>query len=124
MSSRPETDARLARYRQTLLEMHEHRVENRGSPRRWNRLVHRLQRLHLVLREDARGRAGITQMVHDDVPTVRQWAATHALFWDEAVARAELEREAALPSSIFEFEAKLILREYDAGRLNTTWKAK
>ena len=125
MPDEAQTDAWLTRYRQTLLDMHECRVtQPGGSPSRWNRLAQRLQRLHLVLREDARGRAGITQMINDEVPTVRQWAATHALFWDEAKARAELERQAASAPSMDEFEAKITLREYDAGRLNTTWTPK
>jgi hypothetical protein len=63
-------------------------------------------------------------LIDHEVITVRQWAATHALFWDEGVARTELQRQAAGESSIGEFEAKIILREFDAGRLDTTWNPK
>jgi len=104
--------------------MHAVRGETGTAPRRWNRLVDRLQQLHLELRTQARGRAGITALINDDVLTVRQWAAGHALFWDEAIARPELERLAGGGPSLAEFEAKIALREYDAGRLNTTWTPK
>ena len=53
--------------------------------------------------------------------TVRQWAASRALFWDEQRVRAELEREASTDDNLSSFEAKITLREFDAGRLNTSW---
>jgi hypothetical protein len=53
---------------------------------------------------------------------VRLLAATHALFWDEALARAALERLSAMQPGIADFEAKTTLREYNAGWLDTTWK--
>jgi hypothetical protein len=114
----------LDQYRKTLVEMHICRVENGGSSQRWNRLVNNLQRLHLVLRQEPQGRAGISALITDEVLTVRQWAATHALSWDEAAARSELERQAASGPSLSEFDAKIALREHDAGRLNTTWSPK
>jgi len=49
---------------------------------------------------------------------------SRALFWDEQRARAELEREASTDDSLSSFEAKIILREFDAGRLNTSWTPK
>jgi hypothetical protein len=58
------------------------------------------------------------------VATVRLWAASHALFWDEQRARAELEREASTDDNLSSFEAKITLREFDAGRLNTSWTPK
>jgi hypothetical protein len=124
MASETEIDTWLAGYRQTLLEMHATRVEVGGSTSRWNRLADRLQRLHLQLRKEARGRAGITRLINDEVLTIRQWAATHALFWAEAEARAELERQAGAGQTLAEFEAEIVLREYDAGRLNTSWTPK
>lgn len=120
MSGDAEVDEQLTRYRLTLLEMNGARVELGGSPRRWNKLVDQLQRLHLGLRQHARGRAGIADLINDEVPTVRLWAATHALFWDEARARAQLEIVAIGPG-IDALGARYTLREYDAGRLDTTW---
>jgi hypothetical protein len=114
----------LDQYRSTLVEMHTCRVEYGGSSQPWNRLVNQLQRLHLALRQSAQGRAGISALITDDVLTVRQWAAMHALSWDETAARAELERQAASGPSLPEFEAKITIREHDAGRLNTTWLPK
>jgi len=57
----------------------------------------------------------------DSNPTVRCWAAAHSLFWDESTARGVLEREACDEQSIGGFDAKMALREFNAGRLNTTW---
>jgi hypothetical protein len=114
----------LAAYEDVLLQMHAYRVEAGGGPTRWNRLVHRLQEHHLALRDDPQGRDGISRLIDHDVSTVRQWAATHALFWDEPAARAELERQAAGGASLVEFEAKMVLQEFDAGRLDTAWTPK
>jgi len=124
MSEQVETATLLADYRQTLLQMHACRIEQGGSARRWNRLVNKMQSLHLALRQRPAGRAGISELISDEVLTVRQWAATHALAWDEPGALAELEHQAAVDSSLSEFEAKITMREHAAGRLNTTWTAK
>jgi hypothetical protein len=118
------TEELLREYRDTLVEMHQNRVEVGGNPRRWNRLVDQAQALHLLLRETPEGRAGITRLISDDNPTVRQWSAGNALAWDEQTARAELERLAAEPQGLGSLEAKITLREFDAGRLDTTWHPK
>jgi len=109
-------------YRRVLLEMHEARVEAGGGPRRWNRLAGRLQVLHLDLRASEEGRRAIFSLMADSNPTVRCWAAAHSLFWDESTARGVLEREACDEQSIGGFDAKMALREFNAGRLNTTWE--
>ena len=125
VTAAPEEVEDLVRlYRSTLMEMHEQRIEEGGKPRRWNRLVDRLQLLHLGLRTTAEGRRAITAMVSDDNATVRLWSSTFALFWNPAVARAALERQAAEPASLTSFEAEMTLREFDAGRLNTVWEPK
>ena len=108
-------------YRDALVEMGGSRVEAGGDPRRWNQLVDRAQALHLRLRESPEGRAGITALVADQNRTVRQWSAGNALAWDEAIARSELER-LAQGGGVEGFEAEITLREFDAGRLNTTWE--
>jgi hypothetical protein len=48
----------------------------------------------------------------------------YALAWAEGVARAELEREVETDSGLRGFEAEVVLREFDAGRLNTGWMPK
>lgn len=112
--------ALLDTYRGTLLTMHDERVEAGGQPRRWNRLVDRLQALHLVLRAEPAGRVGVADLLGDPNTTVRLWAATHALFWAEPAARNALEREAS-GRGLHAMEAQLVLREFDAGRLDVTW---
>lgn len=123
MDTPADTQVLLAEYRETLVSMDGCRVERGGDPRRWNRLVNRAQSLHLRLSETAEGRAGITGLIDDDVTTVRQWSAVNALAWDEQIARAELERVAA-DNGPGAFNARIALREFDAGRLNTTWQPK
>lgn len=72
----------------------------------------------------ADGRAAISGYLSDENVTVRQWSAGFALAWDLVLARAELERPAADDRNLVGFEAKMTLREYDAGRLNLTWELK
>jgi hypothetical protein len=115
-------DQHLAAYEQLLRRMHDSRVVEAGGPvEQWNQMVHELQEHHLALRATPEGRAGITRLVHHEVSTVRHWAATHALFWDEPIARAELERQAGGEPSPAEFEAMIVLREFEASRLDVTW---
>jgi hypothetical protein len=85
----------LAGFEATLLEMAENRIESGGNPRKWSRLVNRVQSLQLRLRESPEGRAGIATLIAHPVLTVRQWAASYARFWDEPAARAVLERDRA-----------------------------
>jgi hypothetical protein len=64
----------LTRYRAVLVEMHAQRIETGRTPRNWNRLVDRMQRLHLELRETPGGRAGITDCaLNGENDTVRDW---------------------------------------------------
>jgi hypothetical protein len=45
----------------------------------------------------------------------------HSLFWDEAIARDELEAQAA-SKGLGTVDAKYTLREFDRGRLNMVWQ--
>ena len=121
MDQRVNLQELLGEYREVLLEMHACRTERGGSARAWNRLANRLQRVQLELRESKAGRAGITDLaVTDACSTVRSWAASHALFWDEERVRPILE-EGTADDSFRSFEGEMVLREFDAGRLNMTW---
>jgi hypothetical protein len=120
----PSVDDLLAQYRTTLIEMDQCRIDQGRTPDRWNSLVNQMQRLHLQLRTTEQGRAGISALISDNNPTVRQWSAVNALAWDEATARAELQRQIASPHALPGLEAELALRAFDAGRLDTTWKPK
>lgn len=113
----------LQKYRDILLAMHECRVLAGGDPRRWNRLVDKMQAFHLELRETSEGRDGITSLIGDECVTVRQWSATNGLAWAPREARAELTREVE-QGGPRAFEAQVTLREFDTGRLNTAWKPK
>jgi hypothetical protein len=114
----------LGEYHAVLLETHANRTELGGRSGKWNRLAHRLPALQLELRETQAGRTGISDFaVTDSCSTVRTWAASHALFWDEQRVRPVLEAQIAA-GSMQSFEAKIVLREYDASRLNMTWTPK
>lgn len=112
-----------AEYRAILVQMHAQRIENGGKPRAWNRLVDRMQAIQLRLRTTQAGRDAITSLINDENPTVRSWSAVNALGWAEGVARAELEREAHA-DDLMGFGAQITLREFDAGRLKTSWVPK
>jgi hypothetical protein len=112
----------LARYQAVLVEMHAERVEVGGKSRKWNRLVDKMQRLHLQLRETPEGRAGITALALDGAnETVRSWSATNALAWDAERVRPLIEARAADARGLDRLNAETVLREFDAGRLNTAW---
>ena len=67
-------------------------MEAGGEPREWNRLFDEVQALPVLLRTSDEGRAGITALaLVDDCSTVRNSAAAHALFRDEAQVRPVLE---------------------------------
>jgi hypothetical protein len=120
----PDVADLLAAYRAVLVEMHENRVETGVKPSRWNRLVDKMQALHLRLRESAEGRAGITDLALNDAnETVRAWSATNALAWDPERVRPLLEARAA-EKDLGALDAKMALREFDAGRLDTGWVPK
>jgi hypothetical protein len=122
----PDEDLRAlaAKYREVLVEMDSRRIESGEKPRSWNRLVNRMQALQVQLRATQAGRDAITSFIADENATVRSWSAVNALAWAESVARAELEREAKTTDDLRGFEAQIVLREFDAGRLNTAWVPK
>jgi hypothetical protein len=91
--------------------------------KRWNRHVDRMQGAQLELRKTAEGRAAITAMIAHPVPTVARWSAAHSLFWAESEARAYLEPLAS-SGGVGSFEAKMVLCEFDAGRLRMDWEPK
>ena len=93
------------------------------SPRRWNQLVNELQRQQLFLRETASGRRAISRLMDDPRPVVREWAAVHALFWEETRARSVLEALRDDPEvGVHSINAKYTLIEFDGGRLNPLWE--
>lgn len=114
----------LVEYRALLVQMHEQRVETGRKPRGWNRLVDRMQTVHLRLREFPEGRAGITALAEaDNCETARDWSAVHALFWDAERVRPLLE-SIAQGETLRALDAQTALRKFDGGRPNMTWVPK
>ena len=111
----------LKDYCDALEAMDECDRQSAEGTRRWNALVDQMQALQLQLRQSAEGRDGITALIYHPSLTVRLWSATHALAWAPGQARSELERE-VVSGGVGAFEAKVTLREFDAGRLDTTWE--
>lgn len=110
-------DELIARYRRALVSMDNMTLEQDHGARNWNARVHEVQRAQLMLRETPEGRAAITSLIDDAVPTVARWAASHSLFWDEANARKHLEAE----RSAGRLDVATTLKEFDAGRLQHDW---
>ncbi len=108
-------------YEAELVAMDAISVASDVRAKRWNNHVDRLQRVHIELRESAEGRAAITAMILHPVQMVARWSASHSLFWAETEARTYLESlaDARVEGSL---EAKMVLREFDAGRLRMDWE--
>lgn len=111
------TDVYLAE----LLAMDSMSLASDARSRRWNKHVHRMQRAQLELRKSVEGRATITAMMAYPVQTVARWSAAHALFWSESEARVFLETLAS-SGGAGSFEAEMVLREFNAGRLRMDWE--
>jgi hypothetical protein len=108
-------------YRQALVAMDSISLAGDKGARKWNAHVHSVQRAQLELRATPDGRTAISALIDDPVPTVAHWTASHALFWDEDRARLHLVRERAA-GGVRAFDAKMTLREFDAGRLRHDWE--
>ena len=76
-----------------------------------------LMRALAVLRESPdRGRSVLTGLLEHEDPHVRCWAATHLLPLNEEAAVRALEALTSEPPFVG-FNAKMVLREWKAGRL-------
>ena len=112
-------DEEAERYR-TALEQMATLAEGTTSPKRWNRLVEANHNSYLLLRETEIGRTAIEALISHESPTVRSWAAAHALLWNEAAARPVLEALAA-DGGLLSVSAEYTLKEFDRGRLSHDW---
>lgn len=108
-------------YRAELVVMDSLSLSSGSGSREWNAHVNKMQRAQLELRKTPGGRAAITAMISDAVPTVAHWSAAHALFWSEPEVRAHLQAIAGT-GGLHAFEATTLLREFDAGRLRMDWE--
>jgi len=91
-----------------------------GEPDAANRayvqMMEALQELH---GEADQGRSILSKLVSHSDDWVKIWASTHLLPLAEIQARAILERIASGPPSLVEFNAKMVLQEWRAGRLRS-----
>lgn len=91
-------------------------------PREWNRLVDRLQAARRDLAKTEDGQAVIAALLTDPRVTVRLWAASHALHWDEPRARDVLAAIASdSHAGLDRLNAEMTLKEFDAGRSSPDW---
>ncbi len=116
------TPLAIERYVQTLSEMADLAGDDGfvSSTRRWTRLVDRLRADQAEVSESAAGREAVEGLLDDPRPTVRLWAATAALSWDEARAREVLVeiREKPTPYGLNSINAKQTLLALDSDRLD------
>lgn len=87
-----------------------------SDPKKANKCQAQMHFCYKILRETEAGREAIIALMNDAEPSVRCWAAAHALQWRADLARRALEglRDSQGPYS---FTAEMTLEEYDKGRL-------
>lgn len=88
-----------------------------GEAKDQNSLFDRLHAVQTRLAETAEGQAAIAALMTDSDPWVRLAASAHSLRWAEEKARLVLEDLRDADTTMAGFNAKYVLREYDAGRL-------
>lgn len=111
----PTVQELITRYREAAAESSS--SMRTTDPQRANRAHDRLHEAYKLLKQTAEGREAIVGLlVHPD-PEVRCCAAAHSLQWKPREARAVLE-QLARRDDVLGFEALMILKEFDAGRLS------
>jgi hypothetical protein len=102
-------------YRQSSIGM-----DSISNPQEANRCHDRWHACYKLLRKTQEGREAIIELLQDPEPSVRCAAAAHSLQWTPAIARCILEalRDSQARCS---FEAEMILKEYDKGRLTFSY---
>lgn len=112
----------IAQFREAVLENAEYcsraltDPQRKMDPERANRAHDRAHEIYKELRTTPEGREAICGLMRDPDPDVRSVAAAHALFWRPEEARQVLE-ELIKSGGILGFECRLLLEEFDAGRL-------
>lgn len=90
----------------------------RGDSRATNKAYVSLMKALAELRESPdRCQNALLALTTDADEEVQAWAATHLLPLSEQHARGVLERIANGPQSLLQFSAKIVLQEWNAGRL-------
>ena len=83
----------------------------------WNRLFDKLDKPGRVLRNSVEGRRFISGLMDDPSSTVRSFAASSAIFWDEDRARSTLQEIRDGDYGLQSVTAEYTLREFDKGGL-------
>jgi hypothetical protein len=101
----------IARYRQGAIAN-----GDISDPKKANKGAKQLHACYKLLREYEEGRKALSNLMGDQEPSVRCWAASHCLQWSPVSARRTLE---ALQDSKgrYSITAEMTLQEYDEGRL-------
>jgi hypothetical protein len=89
-----------------------------------NEFTRTIQAYVLSIRDSAAGRQAVEALLRDTSPSVRLEAATSALKWNAKLALPVLEDLARHDKGLPGFEAKVFVREFEAGRLDLDWVPK
>ena len=109
-----EIDQLLAEYADAAVA---HRTASRdGTPEVANGCYKRIRVVVRRIGEEPSAREAFLRLLDDERVEVRGWAATHALEFAPDRAAATLDAIAAGPTSLEEFSAQMVLREYRAGK--------
>jgi len=92
----------------------------RGDPTAGKSAYARMMRALRELRaEPDRGESALSKLLDHPDESVQVWAATHLLPLSEKPACLVLERVASGPTNLIQFGAKMVLKEWAAGRLRS-----
>ena len=109
-----EIDQLLAEYADAAVA---HRTAGRdGNPEVANGCYERMLAVVRRIREERGARQAFLRLLDDERVEVRGWAAAHALDFDPGRAAATLDAIAAGPTSLEEFSARMVLRDYRSGK--------
>lgn len=78
-----------------------------------------IEALHELRTEPDRGKKALSELLDHPDESVTVWAATHLLPLSEKPACLVLERVASGPANLVQFGAKMVLKEWSAGRLRS-----
>jgi len=103
----------IDRYRRGAIGMDD--ISHRRKARKCHAEMHACYK---ILRETEEGREAIVGLLHDGDPSVRCSAAAHSLQWEPRLAGQVLEALRDSQQGILSFEAEMVLREHEQGRLS------
>jgi hypothetical protein len=106
----------LERY--ATMALHHGKASRDGDHKRANMAYEDLASIVRIVRaRDAGAAEALGQLLRDERLDVRVWAATHMLEFDSPAAESTLREIAQGPASLNQLDAKMVLREWESGRL-------